>query len=104
MKPQASRRSSAAALATALLCLLLTAIRSNPPSPKDPNSDGAFSSVAAMEVLENLYADGVTHPIGTENNQRYKERILESLENLGYDPQVQRTFACRASRACGHRS
>ena len=102
MKPQASRRSFATALATAVLCLLLTAIRSNPPSPKDPNSRGNFSAVSAMQVLENLYADGVAHPIGTVNNQRYKERILASLRGLGYDPEVQRTFVCRSSRSCGH--
>jgi hypothetical protein len=55
-----------------------------------------------MQVLEGLYADRVTHPIGTENNRRHKERILDALRDLGYEPTVQRTFACRSSRACGH--
>ena len=102
MKPQASRRSFAATLVTALFCLLLTAVRSQPPRPKDPNSEGVFSAVSAGEVLEELYADGVTHPIGTENNRRYKERILEHLRDLGYDPIVQQAFVCRSSRVCGH--
>lgn len=102
MKPQASRRCFAATVVTALLCLLLTAVRSQPPAPEDPNSEGMFSAVSAREVLESLYSDRVTHPIGTENNRRYKERILGALRDLGYDPEVQKAFVCRSSRACGH--
>ncbi len=102
MKPQASRRSFAAALITAFACLWLTAIRSNPSPPREANSEGIFSAVSAMQVLEGIYADRVTHPIGTENNRRYKDRVLESLRDLGYEPAVQHGFVCRSSRACGH--
>ena len=102
MKPQASRRAFAATLVTVLLCFLLTAVRSRPPSPQGSEATDSFSADRALETLRDIYADGETHPIGSENNQRYRDRILEYLRDYGYQPSVQKAFVCRSSRACGH--
>ena len=83
-------------------CLLLTVARSTPPVPVEEGSADRFSAISAATVLESIYADGVTHPSGTKNNRKYKERILDHLRQLGYEPSVQRAFVCRETGACGH--
>ena len=77
-----------AALLAAALCLILTAVRAQPPAPRGPSSDGFFSAVTAQKVLEELYAGDVRHHIGTENNRRLKEKILDHLRAIGYEPTV----------------
>jgi len=102
MNTQTDRSTAIAAVVVVVLCLLLTGIRANPPAPREPASDGSFSAVSARKVLEDLYASGVTHPIGTESNRLLKEQILDHLRQIGYEPTVQRTMACWESGGCGH--
>jgi hypothetical protein len=102
MNPKTDRTTAAVTILTALSCLALTAVRANPPSPRELASDGSFSAVSAQKILEGLYASGVTHHIGTENNRLLKEQILSHLRLLGYEPTVQSTMACWESDGCGH--
>ena len=96
------RATAIAAIVAAGLCLLLTAIRANPPAPREPTADGSFSAVSALRVLEDLYTSDDRHHIGTENNRLLKERILERLWDTGYEPTVQSTMSCWESGGCGH--
>jgi len=102
MNSQTDRITTIVAFVAALLCLLLTVVRARPPAPREPTTEGSFSAVSAQAVLEDLYATGVTHPIGTENNRLLKEQILDHLRKIGYEPTVQSTMACWDSRGCGH--
>ncbi len=102
MNSQTDRITTIVAFVAALLCLLLTVVRARPPAPREPTTEGSFSAVSAQAVLEDLYATGVTHPIGTENNRLLKEQILDHLRKIGYEPTVQSTMACWDSGGCGH--
>ncbi len=101
MKIENRRDLGRLALAAALLGLLLTAIRAAPPAPREAHDEDRFSAIAARQLLDDLYADVGIHPIGTDNNRRLKERILDHLRHLGYQPAVQSTMACRESGGCG---
>lgn len=101
MSAPTDRGTAVAAVVAALLCLLLTAVRANPPAPREAVSGDSFSAFSAQRILEDLYSTGVTHPIGTENNRRLKEKILDHLRKIGYAPTVQNAFACWKSSGCG---
>ena len=89
------------AVVTALLCLVLTAVRAQPPAPREPSAEGTFSAVRAAEVLTDLYSDIGIHPVGTDANRRLKEKIRAQLRQLGYQPLVQETWACWDAGGCG---
>lgn len=101
MSSQIDRGPGRAAILAALFCLVLTAVRAIPPTPAEPTSDGSFSAVTAQKILEDLYSDETRHHIGTQNNRILKERILDHLREIGYEPSLQSTMACWESGGCG---
>lgn len=91
------------AVVVPLIAVLAIAVwRSAGPEPRGsatPASD--FSAARAMTVLQNVVAPVSPHPIGSEANRATRARIESHLRSLGYDVEVQRTFACNARPSCG---
>ncbi|HEV2340403.1 MAG TPA: M20/M25/M40 family metallo-hydrolase [Candidatus Acidoferrales bacterium] len=83
------------------LILSLTAIRSRPPAAKP--SDAApteFSGTRAKAVLQKLVGDGVPHPVGSAADANVRQRIMDELLKLGYQPRVDTEFACDEWGTC----
>ncbi len=93
-------RRAAAVFLPLLLILALAVWRAQGPEPK-PASAAGFSAVRAMDVLRELLAENVPHPMGTPANARVRDRIVARLRAMQYDVEIQRRFACNASASCG---
>ncbi|HET8775653.1 MAG TPA: M28 family peptidase, partial [Thermoanaerobaculia bacterium] len=91
----------AAAVFLPLLSIVALAMwRAQGPEPQ-PASAAGFSAVRAMDVLRDLLAENVPHPIGTPANARVRDRIVARLRAMHYEVEIQRRFACNASATCG---
>lgn len=83
------------------LVLALTIWRAQGPPPRDMNAPAnTFSAARAMNVLRELLAEGVPHPVGSAANIRVRERIESRFRTLGYETTVQRRFACNGNAQC----
>lgn len=64
----------------------------SPPSPRpDTIPDNEFSATRARVILKELVGQGIPHPTHSQQNVVVRERIVNYLSALGYDPQVQVT-------------
>ncbi|MFL6246690.1 MAG: M28 family peptidase [Thermoanaerobaculia bacterium] len=83
------------------LVLALTIWRAQGPPPRDVNAPAdTFSAARAMNVLRELLAEGVPHPVGSPANIRVRQRIEARFRSLGYETTVQRRFACNGNAQC----
>lgn len=83
-------------LALAALALVFTMWDLQPPTPKNAQAPpGEFSAGRALVVLQDLLAGGEPHPVGSEANDRVRERIVARLRALGYEADVQETIVSR---------
>jgi hypothetical protein len=103
----ASVRPLALVIGLALMALVLAQVawRLHPPVPKSAEAPAdEFSAGRAMTVVQKLLAEGVAHPLGSTNNDRVRERIIDYLKAAGYEPTVQDTLVTRfwsgTSAAC----
>jgi hypothetical protein len=91
-------------LSTVLLSAILTGITivgHEPTAPKPANAPPSeFSASRARELLGRLLGDGAPHPVGSEANERVRERIVGELQRLGYEPAVETAFACGHTGSC----
>src|SRR4029079_17277621 len=82
------------ALAVLLLAILAaTLLRLNGLTPKVAETQG-FSAYSALELLKQLLAENVPHPVESEANHVVRDRILARFRELGYAPTIQRARAC----------
>jgi hypothetical protein len=66
-----------------------------PPAPKPLSAPATeFSAARALETLHRILKDDTPHPIGSPANDAVRARIVDELMQLGYQPQVQTSFAC----------
>jgi Peptidase family M28 len=64
----------------------------SPPAPRPADiPDNEFSAERARVILKELVGRGIPHPAGSQENAVVRERILNDLRSVGYDPQVQET-------------
>jgi len=93
-----------AALAVAVALLIILGVvqwRMLGPAPKASNAPAnEFSAVRALEAERATIGGKVPHPVGSAANHAVRERIVAHLEALGYDANVQRSFACNAHNTC----
>lgn len=83
------------------IVLALTVWRVNGVPPRGASAPAnEFSSARAMNVLRELLAEQVPHPVGTAANKRVRARLEAKFRELGYDVGVQRRFACSSSASC----
>jgi hypothetical protein len=84
----------------ALLAATLLAYRT-PPALGPTVSPTIFSASRAQAILEDLVGDGVPHPIGSAQNARVRERIVQRLTALGYTTELQTGLVCNDFGECG---
>ncbi len=83
------------ALALSMLIFGLQIFSSRFPSPRPDDAPAdEFSAGRAADVLGELLAENVPHPVGSAENRRVKERIVVRLEALGAIVEEQRTVGC----------
>lgn len=89
---------------SAALSVLLAIHLNTAPSPKGGSATSrSFSALSAGKVLEHLMGDQVPHPVGSAANRAVRERILDRLRDLDFEPQIQERFVCGPFRRyCGH--
>lgn len=84
-----------------LLILALIHWRLYGPAPVPASAPATvFSAERAHQVLREMLAENVAHPIGSAANMRVRDRIVARLRGLGYETRIQRRFACNAAALC----
>src|SRR5579862_9799980 len=90
-----------AAIGTALLLgATLAAYRTPLPLGLDA-APTVFSAARAREVLKELVADGVPHPMGSAADAKVRDLIVKRLAALGYTTELQTGLSCNDFGACG---
>jgi hypothetical protein len=78
-----------------------TLIHARGPAPKPASAAGnVFSADRAAAVLSELVGDGVPHPLGSPGHAAVRDRIVQRLRALGYQPAVESGFACSPYGIC----
>lgn len=73
---------------------VMTFLLRQPPAPLSSDVEaGQFSAARAHDFLEELVADNMPHPAGTEQNRVVREKISRLLQSFGYETQLQETEA-----------
>jgi hypothetical protein len=81
-----------------LLELIFRVVESHPVS--NVSTDSGFSSERALTVLNRLVGDGAPHPVGTAADNMVRQRIVNELQQMGFQPQVQSAFVCGRFLEC----
>lgn len=61
--------------------------------PSDADED-VFSAGRAFDILEHLTGEGVAHTVDTEENRQVASRIINTLKQMGYAVEQQKTQVC----------
>lgn len=65
-----------------------------------PEPSGRFSADSAHATLGELLREGKPHPVGSPENAVVRQRIVERLTQLGYQPRIQSRFQCTSYGCC----
>ena len=91
--PRVLRILSSAVILVAILAVAFMGVR--PPWPKPANAPASeFSAARALDSLHRVLKDDTPHPVGSPANDAVRGRIVDELTRLGYQPQIQTSFAC----------
>lgn len=104
MEPETLRggRRFTLALAAIGVIFLLSLFSIRPPTPLPASAPATqFSAERARALQFQLTGDGIPHPIGSQQNDVVRQRIIGLFKHLGYDPQVQTGFDCDEFGTCG---
>lgn len=69
------------------------------PAPADA-PEQTFSATRAIAVLHAVSLDA-PHPIATPAHDVVRDRVVAAMKTLGYDVEIQHTFACNPAAVCG---
>ncbi|MCB1684580.1 MAG: M20/M25/M40 family metallo-hydrolase [Pseudomonadales bacterium] len=95
---RASERSAWLALLAVAVVGVLGWLSMHPPAPVSAAAPATeFSAERAIVVLRRLLGDETPHPVGSAANRAVRDRLVDVLEELGLEPQVQRTVGCSGS-------
>jgi hypothetical protein len=82
--------------------LIATLVASRGPTARDDSAPAnAFSEGRARQVLNRLVGDGFPHPVGSAQNALVRDRVVAEFRAQGYEPIVERDFACSPGGSCG---
>jgi hypothetical protein len=87
--PSERARRHPLALLAVLAAAVLAVVRSRPPPPRGADAPAnAFSAERALAALRRVVGDGAPRPVGSEEHERVRERLLTELRALGLEPSV----------------
>ncbi|MBB5885123.1 MULTISPECIES: M28 family peptidase [unclassified Xanthomonas] len=72
--------------------------RLEPISPATTTDADRFSAHRAFDVLTRILPQQLPHPVDSEENDKVRQRILDTLRAYGYQPDVQQATSCRKLR------
>lgn len=104
MEPDTLRGGRRFTLALAIIgvVFLLSLFSVRPPAPVPASAPTTqFSAERARAIQFQLTGDGIPHPIGSQQNDLVRQRIIDLFKHLGYDPEVQTAFECNEVGTCG---
>jgi hypothetical protein len=79
----------------------LTICHARGPEPRPASAAvNVFSAGRAAGILADLTGDGVPHPVGSKAHAVVRDRIVQRLRRLGYQPRVEAGFACSTLAVC----
>lgn len=84
---------SLVALIMLFVCILASRL---PPSlqSSETSSEMIFDGASALKLFERILPNNNPHPAGSAENGLMRDRLLEELRTLGYEPRVQSAFSC----------
>lgn len=86
-------------LLAAIFGILLSRVRG--PAPKPASASPAdFSAERALSDLRQTLAGDAPHPVGSRAHETVLSRLAVRFAEHGYQPTIQRTFACNAYLTC----
>lgn len=65
-----------------------------------PEPSGHFAADSAHATLGELLREGKPHPVGSPENAVVRQRIVDRLTQLGYQPRIQSRFQCSSYGCC----
>lgn len=90
-----------AAVLLVVLVGLVAALGTLPPDPAPADAPlDRFSATRAREVLDRVLGDKQPHPVGSAENGRVRQRIVDELRRLGFTPELSKNMSCGRSGAC----
>ena len=99
---------NAARLRSFLICfvilgtaIVVAALRYLPPPAKAEDAPATeFSAGRGMSLLRDLMQNLDAHPIGTKSNVIVRDRITSELKRIGYETQIESSYACSVYGVC----
>lgn len=89
------------ALGVIVLLQILTILRYAGPTASSVDAPvDTFSAGRALQVLDRLVGNGRPHPVASAEHPKMRDRVRAEFTRLGYDTQVQETFACNPRGSC----
>jgi len=84
-----------------LLVLIILLVRWQGPAPKAADAPpNEFSAARAFAIEKQLLSGLGAHPVGSPADGVVRTRIVAALQSLGYETQVEQSFACDAHAEC----
>jgi hypothetical protein len=81
--------------------LVLTLGGLQPPAPKRATTPPSqFSAARALDTLHRVFNTDEPHPVGSAADAAIRDRVVAELTQLGYQPQIQTSFACGDFGTC----
>lgn len=76
-------------------------LRTWTPEPRGADAPaGEFSGARAYAALADLLGDQQPHPVGSAANDGVRARLVAQLRSMGFEPELQRGFACNERGSC----
>lgn len=94
------RRAPAIVLAVLIAILALALLRFRGPAPKPASAPPSEFSAARALAFHREVIGTASHPVGSAEHDRVRDRLAARFRALGYDTVIQQRFACNAYGSC----
>ncbi|MBK8544328.1 MAG: M28 family peptidase [Caulobacteraceae bacterium] len=84
-----------ALLASLFVAMMFAGLALTPDPVRTQNAPGQFDAQAARVRLVRFLGDGAPHPVDSAALDDARDRLLNEIDALGFEPEVLDTFACR---------